>query len=354
MKIAQSDIDFSTSHSFVQEDVTQESFRYWKDDSADENVQSIESDTLTLSAESLMRQFQRYSSSAESFSCCNDSVEELNPKLLSTQLILEALTGKKINTASFQPVGKELAQPPPLTNSQWLEKRDHLEQGFGWGMEYEYFNSHREEESLVFSATGSVITDDNRKIDLGYQLAMSRQFYQEVSVHFEAGDGAKKLIDPLVINFDNNGVGFGPFTLDFDLDGDGQVENISFVSPGSGFLAVDVNSDGIINDGTELFGPQTGNGFAELAQFDSDGNGWLDESDPLFDTLKIWMADNYGNLILSSAAEKNVGAIFLEGEHTDFTFTDEHNNSLAQLKKSSIALGENATTLFVGELDLVV
>jgi len=300
-----------------------------------------------------MRQFERCTST-HSFSFRIDHVEELEPDLLTTRLILEALTGKKIKTALFQPAETQQASPSTSPENKTVDNTVQAEEGFGWGIEYDYFNSRIEEEALNFSASGYVTTDDGREIDLAYQLAMSRQFYQEISVHFLAGDGKKKLVDPLVIDFDNRGIGFGSFTLDFDLDGDGQLEEISFVSPGSGFLALDVNNDGLINDGTELFGPQTGNGFAELAKFDSDGNGWLDENDPIFDALKIWMADNAGKLILTSLSEKNVGAIFLGVENTDFSFTDNQNNPIAQLRKSSIALCEDGSALFVGELDLVV
>ena len=41
---------------------------------------------------------------------------------------------------------------------------------------------------------------------------------------------------------------------------------------GNAFLSLDKNSDGIINDGSELFGAASGNGFADLAKYDEDGN----------------------------------------------------------------------------------
>ena len=47
----------------------------------------------------------------------------------------------------------------------------------------------------------------------------------------------------------------------FDLNADGQAEQINFVAPGSGFLVFDRNQDGKVNNGSELFGPTTDNGF---------------------------------------------------------------------------------------------
>lgn len=63
-------------------------------------------------------------------------------------------------------------------------------------------------------------------------------------------------------------------------------------------MALDVNYDGIINDGRELFGPRTGNGFLELAEFDIDGNNWIDENDPIFEKLRIWTLDEKGNEVI--------------------------------------------------------
>ena len=59
----------------------------------------------------------------------------------------------------------------------------------------------------------------------------------------------------------------------------------------SAYLAIDANNDGLINDGSELFGTRSGDGFADLAKLDSDGNRWLDEADSQFDRLRIWQPD---------------------------------------------------------------
>ena len=39
---------------------------------------------------------------------------------------------------------------------------------------------------------------------------------------------------------------------------------------------------------------KTGNGFSELAEYDSDGNGWIDENDEVYDQLKVWVKDENG------------------------------------------------------------
>jgi len=74
-------------------------------------------------------------------------------------------------------------------------------------------------------------------------------------------------------------LGWGVEITYHDLDANGVTEKISFVGSGGGFLALDKNSDGVVNDGRELFGAATGQGFKELAEYDSDNNNWINEND---------------------------------------------------------------------------
>ena len=133
-------------------------------------------------------------------------------------------------------------------------------------------------------------TADGKTIDISVQLNMSRTFYSHESISIRAGD-ALAPIDPLVINFDGPAAALTERNFQFDLDCDGEMNQISFVGSGSGFLCLDLNEDGRINDGSELFGPRTGNGFAELAAYDEDGNGWIDEADSIYERLRIWTRD---------------------------------------------------------------
>ena len=61
------------------------------------------------------------------------------------------------------------------------------------------------------------------------------------------------------------GAGIGSDTADvrdqtfkFDLDADGREDEISMLGKGSGFLALDKNGNGKIDDGSELFGTKSG------------------------------------------------------------------------------------------------
>lgn len=276
----------------------------------------------------------------------SDPVPEEDPKLKAMRLILEALTGKKIRIASFTPGSPDSVPPPGETPAGSPPARQ------GWGLEYDLLETVREQESMSFSATGQVVTVDGQSVDFQIQLAMHREFATTNRVQIRAGDA--QLVDPLVINFNGTAAELSSGRFAFDLDADGKTEDISALSPGSGFLVFDRNRDGKINNGLELFGPATGHGFGELAKLDSDSNGWLDENDPLYGELGVWMRDAAGNDSLASLAEKQVGAIFLRPVETSFALKDNGSGLLGQLRESSIFLEEEGGAGTVQEVDLAV
>ena len=209
--------------------------------------------------------------------------------------------------------------------------------------------SYREEESTSYFADGFVNLADGRTIDLSFGMNLDRQYFrQDQFVRKEKG---YVLIDPLVVNLNTTIPEISDIHIDFDLNVDGEDESIPILKPGSGFLSLDKNGDGIINDGSELFGPSTGYGFDELAEYDIDQNMWIDENDPIFDELTLWGADEEGQMQLTRIKDAGIGAIYLVDVPTQFDITDEENNLLARVENSSIALNEDGTVSSVQEID---
>lgn len=99
------------------------------------------------------------------------------------------------------------------------------------------------------------------------------------------------------------------FHIDLDLDGTRDTFNL--INQGNGFLVIDKSSNGTINDGSELFGPQPNDGFEELKAYDQDNNNWINESDIIFNTLKVWTLDDDGKETLIDLKEAGIGAIYL-------------------------------------------
>jgi len=207
---------------------------------------------------------------------------------------------------------------------------------------------YEESESTTFASTGRVQTEDGRSIGFNVEVSMSRAFMQSIDM-LEVKDYIKT--DPLMINLDTNAGSVSDQKFFFDLDADGREEEISFAGKGSGFLALDINGDGKINDGSELFGTKSGDGFQDLSAYDEDGNGWIDENDSIFKKLKVWTRDENGNDYLINLKKADVGAIYLGNTDTQFSLKDDNNNLNAEIKKTGIYLKES--TGFVGTLNHV-
>ena len=117
---------------------------------------------------------------------------------------------------------------------------------------------------------------------------------------------------------------------------------------------MDLNEDGTINDGNELFGTQSGNGFADLAKYDKDGNGWIDEADEIFSKLKVWTIDENGVSSLISLKEANVGAIYLGSEDTKFSLTNQNNEVNALVRRTGMFLYETGMAGTIQQVDLAI
>lgn len=163
------------------------------------------------------------------------------------------------------------------------------------------------------------------------------------------------LVDPLVINLDCAVAEVKDMKFYFDLDADGEEEEISELGAGSGYLALDKNGDGVINDGSELFGTKSGDGFADLAAYDVDKNGWIDEADEVFSKLKIWTKDEHGENKLLDLKEAGVGAIYLGSADTRFSLNNEETNATnAVIRKTGVYLREDGTAGTVQHVDLAL
>ncbi|MCW8884720.1 MAG: hypothetical protein OQK12_05620 [Motiliproteus sp.] len=219
------------------------------------------------------------------------------------------------------------------------------------GLRYQYTEIRQEQESTQFSAEGRILTTDGQEIEIDLELAMSRSFVERNHLEIEAG---ARLKDPLVINFDGRAAELTTEKFDFDIDADGELDQISFVTSHSGMLALDRNGDGRINDGSELFGALSGNGFADLKAFDQDGNSFIDEADPSFQQLKIWVKQADGSDLLLDLKEGNVGALYLGSTETPFDLKDSDNQLQGRIRSTGVFLSEQGQAGTLQQIDLVV
>jgi hypothetical protein len=217
---------------------------------------------------------------------------------------------------------------------------------------YERRTRYEETERLHFSTQGKVMTQDGREIAISASLSMSRSFAATSSLTLLGGNAV--MTDPLVINFDGTGAQLDGARFAFDLDSDGTPEQIASLRPNSGYLALDRNGDGQINNGSELFGPMSNNGFAELAVYDEDGNGFIDEGDSIYNQLRIWQRHSDGSSSLLALGDKNIGAIYLGHALTPMQLKDSANNSLGEVVSSGFYLREDGTSGIIQQINLAV
>jgi hypothetical protein len=221
----------------------------------------------------------------------------------------------------------------------------------GWGMHYRKVVTKHESEKMTFSAGGTVKDSTGKEIHFDLNLMMKREKYESRVTDVQLGQA---LIDPIVIQTDHIPPGLSDQKIRFDLDLDGELDDVSVPRDGSGFLVYDRNDNGLIDDGSELFGPSTNHGFSELRELDDDHNGWLDENDLAFDKLQIWSMNASGQMELSGLLDSDVGAIYLGSASTEYTLTDSEFNENGQLRESGIYLKESGGVSSIHELDIRV
>lgn len=274
-----------------------------------------------------------------------------DPKLLLIRAIIEAITGKSIKfvgESAANQSDKANSTTPTMANIANLANANGGEViavssgNTAFGLRYNSNEVIKENETTNFSASGIIKTADGKEIQFQCDLSMQRSFYMDNSteIFMGASTDRKSLCDPLIINFAGTAAELKNTTFAFDLNADGSAENIQELAAGSAFLVLDKNKDGKINNGNEMFGTQSGDGFADLSVYDEDGNGWIDENDSVYNSLGVWNNSAYGGKI-RSLKEAGIGAIYLQNANTEFSIKDKTTNELqGQIRKTGIFLNE--------------
>lgn len=354
MKIVSSGMQMASTHASAQHHEIKESLRMWVGDRRPDfegrgrPASRPPADTVRISDAG------RAAQSSEAAAIDESADETSNdPRLTLLRLMLRYMTGQDIevfNSRELQP-----KQPPPdIPQAPTSANAANPPRPAGWGMEYDRHESYTETEQTSFSASGTVQTADGREISFKLELSMSRSYHEESDVRLRLGDAARQQKDPLVLNFAGTAAQLLDQRFSFDLDADGTAESINRLAAGSGFLVFDRNGDGKANDGSELFGTQSGNGFAELAALDIDNNGWIDENDASYAQLKVWTPDAEGNGALRSLKAANVGALSVASIATPFDLRNPGNEKLGQIRSSSVFLQENGEAGTIQQVDLSV
>ncbi len=143
---------------------------------------------------------------------------------------------------------------------------------------------------------------------------------------YEDWGGAEASASPLVFDLDGNGIELSALgsadAAYWDIDEDGFAEASGWIAGNDGLLAIDLNSDGLINDHGELFGTEITDGFTVLSAYDSNSDDVIDANDSQFGDLLIWVdADSNGvseSSELSTLSATGITSINLNATTVDY------------------------------------
>lgn len=246
------------------------------------------------------------------------------------------------------------SQTTTITMSDLLYNKNFASQIIGSGISL----SQGFSTSLEVSISGKIIGSDGIEKSLDLSISVSQSFMQNLQISSSNAtkipeDVNKKVIDPLVIDYEGSGTELSDTKMRFDLDSDGTPDQISTLKKGSGFLALDKNGDGKINDGSELFGAQSGDGFKDLSIYDSNNDGKIDKDDPIYDKLRIWTPDANGEGQLVGLGEKGIGVIYLNAQESQEMMRGENGDLLGIKQKTADYLREDGSSGQIHHIDLV-
>lgn len=274
-----------------------------------------------------------------------------DPNLALLLRLVELLTGRPVRLFDARELGEPGAAAAAPAAQAAAQAPQQAEADFS--LDYQLRIQRSESEWTLVQAQGEILTSDGERIRLSLQLDMARSWREDIELRVLAGAAAERK-DPLVINFGAPAAQLRDQRFSFDLTADGRNEQLPLLAGGSGLLAFDRNGDGRINDGRELFGALSGDGFADLAALDEDGNGWIDRGDSAFDQLRVWIPEAEGEGRLLTLEEAGVAAISLSHVQSPFDLRGAANADLGQIRSTGLYLSTAREVRTVQQIDFSV
>lgn len=166
---------------------------------------------------------------------------------------------------------------------------------------------------------------------------------------------ASTIPSPVVLDLDGDGVETSSLTVGalFDHAADGFAERTGWINGDDGLLVRDLNGNGAIDSGLELFGSETqlangskaGNGFEALEELDTNSDGVIDANDAAFSELRIWKDAN-GDGQTDAGELLTLGEAGIQSINVNYTnsgFIDPQGNAHKQIGSYTTTDGQTRT-----------
>ena len=158
---------------------------------------------------------------------------------------------------------------------------------------------------------------------------------QQINAMGSSSIPAFAMVTPVVLDLNGDGIQTVNITdgVKFDINNDGKADQTAWVARGDGLLVRDINKDGAINNGSELFGSATslGNGktaadgYVAMRALDTNKDGVLDAKDAAFGELMVW-TDLDGNGITGANELTNLSDLGIKSLSLDSEKSSVNNN----------------------------
>ncbi len=276
-------------------------------------------------------------------------------RLVILRRLLEAMTGKQIHVArpvdskpsdADQKVLDDLthqAQPaaPPTSASSGNQRA-------GWGIQIDIERTQTETTSVSFVAQGTIVTEDGKTIafDASFIAQSASITVQNISLR----EGDAKMEDPLVLLYSGTQAELSQQAQAFDLGADGKPVQLPGISNGA-YVVQDLNKNGTVDDGKELIGALSGDGFADLRAMDQDGNGFIDSGDAKYQDLYLWQP---GGGKLTGLADAHILGLYTGNAATPFDLKAQNGDVGGRVNTTGIAINEDGTVRPLEQIDVKV
>ena len=182
-------------------------------------------------------------------------------------------------------------------------------------------------------------------VDFHHNAYLKHVDQHDENVHNNFDKVEIKFETPLVLDLNGDGIQTLSINdgVEFDLLDTGTKVQTGWISGEDALLAIDSDGNGQIDNRSELFGGEVGDGFARLGSFDSNDDGLVDLTDAGFSELQVWQDSNENGV--TDAGElvdlESAGVASLNTSYTDVFSMDAQGNIHGE--HSSATLADGAT-----------